>query len=239
MSGLPELHWYGPTNPRHTVVFVHGFGVRWHSKHLFSDIAESLASSNIRSVLFDLSDYDEDGNSTLLPLTDQQDRLRSVIAKVQEMHPAVDLSIVAHSMGCGVVGTLLLELRLMVNKFIMLAPAVGSPGPTIKAHILEREGAYEDESGGVHFTRKSGATTNFDYRYAKEFGCNFNEIYAKSFPAVEDKLYIFLAEKDKRSIEDQLLFKGHGGYEISGSDHNFKDIYRDRITLKVLEALQD
>ncbi|MEM6998031.1 MAG: alpha/beta fold hydrolase [Patescibacteria group bacterium] len=246
MSNNLDLHWYYgdqadvaqlSSAPDRIVIYTHGYGVKWHSKRLFSDIAGHLAKQNIASALFNLSDYDDKGNATFLPLSDQQERLRSVLLRVKELYPIAEVTILGHSMGCGVIMTAYEMLDQMVDRYILLAPAVGAPGPRIYEGMSVREGAEVHEDGSVSFPRKDGTTSTFSHRYVQEFSADFDEAYNQHLPQVKD-LHIILAEADQRSEQQMKTFMDNGAVILEGSDHNFENDGHRAVSRSILGVFQ-
>lgn len=236
------LHWYylgqedvvalsGPS-PDRVAVFVHGYGVKWPSKGLFTDVAASLAQLGVACVLFDLSDYSDSGDASFLPLGEQQDRLRQVLLLVRERYPAADLDIVAHSLGCAVTVTSYKTIAPMVDNVVLLAPAVGSPGSRIYEGMMAKEGAQQDGEGNVSFPRRDGTTSSFSRRYVSEFSLDLDTVYKEQLTSIKN-LSIILAEGDDRTNRQLQIFDDNGAVTLPGSDHNFNSSSRVDITTRL------
>lgn len=223
-----SIHWYGPgfedanypsSSPDHVVMFVHGWGVKWPSKGLFVDIARALSHRGITSALFDLSNFDGNGNATFLPLTDQQDRIRNVELYIRELFPSARISVIAHSMGCRVMSTLLPQMAPRLQHCVLLAPAVGTASPRLKQRMLRHPGSYELPDGSIVYKRKDGTESSISNRYLEEFNKNWDEIYKSNLTS---KNYsIILAESDHREEPQEELMASLGAETLPGSDHNF------------------
>lgn len=211
-----DIYWFGNKGAAQAVVYVHGFAVNYTSKGMFTDLADHLSDKDLASVLFDLSDYDRDSNATLLPLSDQQRRLREVYAAAKA--EADKVSLVAHSLGCGVAATLLEELA--PDKVLLLAPAGDRHGPRIKDRLFKHHAAWTDKNGLIRFKRKNGTVTSFPERYVEEFDIEFSRVYRNNLGQAKD-LKICLAESDDLTPEMKAAFSGHGAVCLPGSDHNF------------------
>ena len=227
---LPQLHWFGSQDPEHLLIYVHGWGVNWTSKDLFTDLAENLADQEISSVLFDLSDY-EQGNINLLPLSQQIERLGIVVNHCRQVRPQAKLSILAHSLGCIVGTSYLKEVDDFTGKFIMLAPAGSNPGKSLRTTLLNYFGATELDDGTIEIIRKSGRRTTCPVAYLKEFQLDVMGLYKDVLPKLADYSMI-LAEGDReRHITvwpDLLGFDA----EVLEDDHNFNG-QRSKLAEKV------
>lgn len=87
-----------PKNAKSVVIFIHGFGVRWDSRGMFTDIQQSFPE-NYGSVFFDF--YTITGNDVYVtPIDRQIKRLLQIIATVQQIAPLAKINLIAHSKGC-------------------------------------------------------------------------------------------------------------------------------------------
>lgn len=223
-----KIHWYGPgyddahhpgDDSSDVVIFIHGWGVKWPSKGTFVDIARHLSTQGVTSALFDLNDYAPNGDAQFLPLTDQQDRVRYVERYIRELFPSARLSIIAHSMGCRVLTTLIPELQNRIHNFVFLAPAVGRANKGMKNYILRHPGSFEAADGGVHLKRKDGTISHVSKRYLDEFNKDWDTLYLQNLRFI--KPHIYLAETDHRNPEQTAMLESFGAHIITGSDHNF------------------
>ena len=224
MNSGVDIYWFGDRQAGQAVLYVHGFAVNYTSKGMFTDLADHLSDQDLASILFDLSDFDGERNATLLPLSDQQQRLREVYGTVKAEIDKV--SIIAHSLGCGVAATLLPELEL--DKVLMLAPAGDQHGPRIKERLFKNHGAWTDEDGLMRFKRKNSTVTSFSERYVKEFDIEFSRIYESNLDRA-DNLKICLAESDELAPETEKIFAKYNTVCLPESDHNFTGDSRPRL----------
>lgn len=230
-----RLKWFGPKANRQIVIFVHGFAVRSDSKGLFTDLAGSLEDIGTTSVLFYLSDYDRQGNSTFLSLPEQQQRLRQVYKRVRELNSEAEISFIAHSMGTGVLSTVLPDFEF--KHAIMLAPATDSPGPKIKDSMIKHLGA-KVSGHSISFKRKNGSTSTFSEDYIESFDVKFSEIYKQTWPDIPN-LKIFIAEEDCERYDDATMefYKSLGAITFEGCDHNFSNAHRTRLSQALAKHL--
>ena len=216
---MVDLHWFGPKPAKQVVIFVHGFAVDWTSKGLFSDLAEHLAHQGLSSVLFDLSDYDQDDNATYLPLLDQQKRLRAVSEIVAQQQATAELNLVAHSLGCGLVASMNQQWATALNKVLLLAPGADRPGSRIKQQILNRPDALT-KADKISFVRSNGSRNSFDQTYVQQLDIDFSDLYKKQWPKLKH-LNIIVADSDQYPPAVKQLFDQYRAVTVTGSDHNF------------------
>lgn len=230
-----RLKWFGPKTGQQIVIFVHGFAVRSDSKGLFTDLAGHFEDAGITSVLFYLSDYDQQGNSTFLSLPEQQQRLRQVYKQVRELNPEAEISFIAHSMGTGVLSTVLPDFEF--RHAIMLAPATDSPGPKIKDSMIKHLGA-KVAGDSISFKRRNGSISTFSEDYIRSFDVKFSEIYKRTWPGIPN-LKIFIAEEDCKRYDDAIMeFYGSlGATTFEDCDHNFSNVHRTKLSQALIKHL--
>lgn len=103
----------------HMVVFSHGFGVDRTDRGMFSDIVAQFPD-DYGYVMFDYNERNETG-VYISSFEDQQRMLLTIIAWLSEQSEVIDISLVAHSMGCI---TAALAQPPEINKAVMVAPPV-------------------------------------------------------------------------------------------------------------------
>lgn len=201
------------------IVYVHGFGVRYDSGGLFSRLAEILAGRGCRSVLFDLSDYDEDDNVRLLPLGRQVDRLGRALAQVQETDS--DLVLLGHSLGCLVIARYLLDHRLDVARIFLLDPATYNQiGSAMKAGYSRRPNARATPDG-IELTRRSGRRTKIGDDYFHDLNFETADLYRRLADACGDRLTVVWAGQEEAKRRRRVSFVGAEEVVIEDASHNF------------------
>ncbi len=219
------------TGATNIVVFVHGFGVRWDSRGMFTDIKDSL-SKKWGSVLFDL--YSVSGDDiTITTVTKQVKRLKSVVASVQSEHPNATIHIVAHSMGCIVAS---LVRHQVEGRVVLLAPPDTFGGRALEMYFTHYPGATKGTSE-LLVPRKNGTTTHIPYTF-------FNEM-AELEPIDAIATYshvqtINLVQTTKDEVIGTTNFKALGStVKISqiAADHNFTGDNRQKLIDLVTEIL--
>lgn len=214
------------------VVFVHGFGVRYDSRGMFSEIRKQLPT-NFGSVLFDF--YIIEGNDVFITSIDSQiARLRSVLQEVATKYSKVKVHIVAHSKGCIITS---LVQPVVEGNIILLAPPE-SFGTKLEQYFKRYPNAViTDEE--VAIPRRDGTTTHIPNNYF---------IQTQTI----DALGVILSYSKQQTInllqatKDEVL--GETNYKLLlespdvvikslPSDHNFTGINRGNLIDYILDTL--
>ena len=215
---------YGDLLSKQVIVYVHGFGVKYDSKGLFSGLANILASKGHRSVLFDLTDYDEDDNIHLVPLGQQVDRLSRVVSQIRE--PDLDLVILAHSLGCLVTAHYLLNHQPNAARVFLLDPATHNQiGPSMKAGYRRRPNV-KPTTAGLEMTRDSGRLTSIGHDYFHDLSFETADLYHRLVGVYKDHLTVVWAGEGKHSLQKRVNFDGAEELVVDGADHNFNDCHQ-------------
>ncbi len=123
-------------NPKHIIIFSHGFGVKKDDRGLLSDIAKAFPGST--TYLFDYFDVDEENMSiTTCSFTKQVEKLKDIYNEAKKQHPGAVIDIIAHSQG-----TLIPPLSKLggIRKTIFLAPVFDmSVERTLKRYSSDTE----------------------------------------------------------------------------------------------------
>ena len=106
---VQELKLNVPESATDILVFVHGFGVRWDSRGMFTDIEQSLPRS-WGKVLFDLYKI-ESKDVFVTSINEQVQRLSEVLGQLKFNYPDLKVHLLAHSQGC-MITALLIGTRL-------------------------------------------------------------------------------------------------------------------------------
>lgn len=145
---------------KHIVIFSHGFGTKKDDRGLFSGlhgIAESLALENIKVILFDYNDIDEEKNIiTVKPLNTQVKILDSFINKSRKKYKDVIIDIIAHSQGC-LVPALLLPNG--IRKVVLIAPSLNVDNQRMINLFKDHPDTNIDINGISKLGRKDGTMT--------------------------------------------------------------------------------
>lgn len=104
--------------PKHIIIFSHGFGVRYDDRGLLTDIASSFPEAEC--ILFDYFIVDEPNHTlTITPLSEQVKMLNKVISKARADNPEAVIDLIGHSQGTVVAA---LAQPTGIRKAIMTAP---------------------------------------------------------------------------------------------------------------------
>lgn len=231
MTTLPTLHWFGNKAANQLIVYLHGFAVNWTSKKMFTDVATALAEAGQTSVLFDISDYDQQGNASYLSLSAQRARVAAVAADLRRRNPQAKISLIAHSLGCILTTSLGQDLLLGFEKILLLAPAGNRPGPRIEAEIRARPDASRN-GNQTSFIRKNGVSNTFSQAYIKELDIDVIALYKKHWPLMPN-LRVILAAGDQYPAQLRQLLDLHRAETLADSDHNFTGVSRTLLSDRV------
>ncbi|MCA9309330.1 alpha/beta hydrolase [Candidatus Saccharibacteria bacterium] len=220
-----------PEGCTNIVIFVHGFGVRWDSRGIFTDIAENLPDG-WGSVLFDLYDIDGD-NVRILSISDQAKRVQTTYKEISELHPGATIHLIAHSMGCIVA----IEANLNINgRLVLLAPPSTFGGGALEEYFTQYPGA-EKQADKLVVPRKDGTISHIPYTFFKQMA-QTDPIETVSVYAEQHQLVVMAAEDDE--LVDTTKYASFGDdtkiISIPG-DHNFTDKHRGELIACIQKEL--
>ncbi len=222
-----------PSDTNNIVVFVHGLGVRWDSRGMFTEIVESLPI-NWGSLLFDLYDVKVD-DVFVIDLKEQISRLNGIIKELKRDFPDVKLHIIAHSKGCIVTA---LAQPIVKGKVIFLAPPEKF-GSDLQKYFEEYPGTKKSENE-LTVPRKDGTNTHIPLRYFDE-STSIDAQQAVIDYSNQQKLIIIQTLNDEvigKTTYSQLL--GNDAIDIyqMNSDHNFTGQFRTELLNELEELLK-
>jgi len=158
---IQELKLNIPEPATDILIFVHGFGVRWDSRGMFTDIRQSLPEG-WGSVLFDL--YKIEGKDVFVSsIEEQTQRLSKVLEQVKLNYPKLRTHLLAHSQGCMI--SALLKPKVS-GKVIFLAPPE-KIGSRLEEYFDSYPGS-ERKTGELIVPRKDGTITHIPEEYFKQ-----------------------------------------------------------------------
>jgi hypothetical protein len=217
----------------HTVIFVHGFGVKKDARGMFTEIVDFLSSSkpDLRCVLVDLNIVDNTNDIRMNPLSTQAEILEKVYRKEVETGASID--VICHSQGC-VVGSIanLPEVR----KYIFLAPPTNNDiEKTIRA-FSERPGTIINLEGESFFMRGDRSRTIVP----KEYWDDREKIdYEKVYTDIQSKqsVTVIVAGRDEvvSNTYTREIFSQSNITTID-ANHNFEGKSR-RVLLETIASL--
>ncbi len=219
----------GNENTGKVVIFSHGFGVQRDDRGMFNDLGDNLKNKFL-IVRFDYSLINEKDNSTeVYPYSIQSKMLKKVYSYIKNKFSPNEVNIIAHSMGCLIVGLARIK---NLNKVLLLSGPPSSPYSGIKKYFSNRSGTKIDENGTSILKRSDGSLTYIKKNFWKEM---------KSVNP--PKLYSHLAKNSEvifiRALSDQVITETEFSkisknskiklIEIDGN-HNFEGKARRELT---------
>lgn len=220
-----------PPSCTNIVIFVHGFGVRWDSRGMFTDVAKNLPKG-WGSVAFDL--YDNRSNQTYIKsINDQVNLVREIYTQILSKNPSTTIHLIAHSMGCVI--TAMTKIK-PTGKVVLLAPPDTFGDGMLESYFRNYPGAQEGEQELI-VPRKDGTITHIPYQFFTEMS-SANPV---------DSLYQYSSIKDYiliQTTEDEVI--GNTNFEIPEqsariiqvpSDHNFTGKNREKLLETINKVL--
>lgn len=214
---------------KHSVLFVHGFGVMRDARGMFTDIVSSLPEE-YECTLVDLNT--KIGNTIFLsPFSKQVDILKGV--RRSSAQETIDL--VCHSQGCLVAALANLP---NVRKAIFLAPALENNDKKMIEYFSRNPETKIDVEGTSTLARRDGTFTSVPSEYWKEIGSlDLNEVY-NSFIKTHNT-YVIKASQDEVVTKNnsKISFDPLQIMEIE-ADHDFTNNSREKLVTLVKSLLQ-
>lgn len=150
---VQELKLNVPKSATDILVFVHGFGVRWDSRGMFTDIGQSLPDK-WGSVMFDFYKI-ESKDVFVTSINEQVQRLSEVLEQLKFNYPDLKVHLLAHSQGCMITALLKPEI---IGKVIFLAPPEKiAKKPKSQSESVFKERKVKKTESGLEITRRDGA----------------------------------------------------------------------------------
>lgn len=226
------IHIHVPQRAQDIVIFVHGFGVRWDSRGMFTDIMNALPS-DWGSALFDLYKINKD-HTYVTTFDDQVVKLKEVYSTVSTKHPESKIHVIAHSMGCIVTAVANLDVR---GSIILLAP------PEIFGTRLEEyfSSVPGSKQAGNYLIvpRKDGTTTHIPSKFFRSLD-NVNPEEAMALLGEKHELAILQTTNDE-VIGKTTYSKLRNNPQIKitklPADHNFTNTFRSELIAYVIKEL--
>lgn len=221
-----------PVGATDIVIFVHGFGVRYDSRGMFTDIKQSLPR-NFGSIMFDFNKVS--GKDVYLSsIKEQVGILREIIENTKTDFPDKKLNVVAHSMGCIITS---LAGPNIDGKVVFLAPPDNFGDDRLESYFRQYEGATEQDNVLV-VPRKDGSISHIPLEFFKEMA-TIEPVKAMLGYAKTKALIII------QTTQDEVIGEAKYGNlsslaDISkiASDHNFTGDNRKVLINKISNILQ-
>lgn len=221
-----------PTGVKDIVLFVHGFGVRWDSRGMFTDIKESLPK-DFGSVLFDFYDI-EDKDVFITSIEDQIKRLRQVIGGIKQQSTDAKLHIIAHSKGCIITALAKPEVN---GEVIMLAPPE-SFGTTMEKYFSRYPGAKKTASELI-IPRKDGTITHIPLDFFPQTQAVDAEKATLEYSEIKPFHILQTTEDEVIGKTNYRNLQASSNIDITplAADHNFTDKTREKLIDYIKEIL--
>lgn len=204
--------------PEKLIVYAHGFGVKRDSLDLFYDLAKSI--NNSVSVLIDLN-LIEDAGLTVNNLDIQFARIKHEITKFKNKYPNLELILIGHSMGCGLIA----KYKILADQVIFLAPTVSDVENKLRPRLISREGSYYNSGEGMLYAKRTdGSTSKVPDSF---FDVLKGEIWKNTYHSYirfQPNIFLVVAGEDeilKAETKGILELKFKQIDIVEGADHNF------------------
>lgn len=218
----------GNKDAKQVVIFAHGFGVKRDSWGMFNELGDALKDSAI-VVRFDFNRINVEKNATyVMPCSMQSRMLSQVIEKFYVLFSPENTSLIAHSMGCVVVG--LLQPK-NIYKTILLAPPTTSPYKRLVDYFSKRPGSRIDENKESVIERSDSSWTYIPPEFWPEIQLTSPFTLYKDLKSKTD-LYAIRPLQDQVIVDEdysrlrQMLKENY--IEIDGS-HDFHPPHRQKL----------
>ncbi|MCB9823239.1 alpha/beta fold hydrolase [Candidatus Nomurabacteria bacterium] len=221
-----------PNNATDIVIFVHGFGVRYDSRGMFTDIKAGLPN-NFGTVLFDLNNFS--GNDVYLAtIKDQAMVLQKIFKQVTIKYPKKTVHIIAHSMGCIVASIAKLSVD---GNVILLTPPDNFGGDHLESYFRNYKGAVQ-KGKILTVPRKDGTISHIPVSFFKELA-EIDPIGSILDYAQTKILHIIQTTRDELigTTDYSKLSKLTNITKVS-SDHNFTGENRDNLIKTISDILK-
>lgn len=220
-----------PVGATDIIIFVHGFGVRYDSRGMFTDIKQSLPK-NFGSIMFDFNKV-SDKDVYLSSITEQVKLLRGIIENAKTDFPDIKLNVVAHSMGCIITSLAGLNID---GQVIFLAPPDNFGDDRLESYFRQYEGATEQDSILV-VPRKDGSISHIPLEFFKEMA-TIKPLDTMVQFAKKKQITVF------QTTRDEVIGETNYGellditqIERISADHNFTGKQRQVLIEKVTQLL--
>jgi pimeloyl-ACP methyl ester carboxylesterase len=212
-AGPYEVEIFEAPSPKSIVVCSHGNGVRrWDGERFFYEVANHYPVQTF--LLVDQNQPMNDG-CKLNELAIMVSRVQGLIALAQQKYPGIPITILGHSMGCGIVTRLDLS---GVAKIIFVAPAAGNA----TQKLIERYGPKVAD--GLLIKTSDGLTKLVSKEYFDSVqGIVWEEEYKKLLQNYKD-VYVFESGDEEIVGDERLAHRDlpFADYKIiSGATHNY------------------
>jgi hypothetical protein len=138
------------------IIFSHGFGVTRDSHGMFNELGD-LLKQDFLVVRFDYALVNKKENYTkVFPLSVQAEMLQEVVKYVEQGFKPETVNIIAHSIGCLIVG---LAQLANIDRILLLAGPVTPPYQRLKEYFSQRPESKINEQAMSKIKRSDGSLT--------------------------------------------------------------------------------
>lgn len=212
------------------VIFVHGFGVRFDSRGMFTDIKDSLPIK-FGTVLFDLNQFSEN-NVYLSSIQDQAVYLQEIYKTIITRYPKKRVHIIAHSLGCVVASIAKLSIN---GEVIFLTPPETFGKDHLEAYFRNYKGAVQ-KGETLIVPRKDGSISHIPVSFFKELS-EIDPIDAMLIYAKSKKVHIIQTTKDELiGSTDYSRLSNFVNILKVPSDHNFTGKNR-KVLIQIISTI--
>lgn len=210
------------------IVFSHGFGMKRDSRGFFTEIGNSLRNSFL-IVTFDYCKMMPEENATLTyAFSVQVKLLQKVVEFIRSKFNVSELDVIAHSMGCLVVGLAELE---DVKKIILLSPPPSKRIQKMQTYFNHKQGSEFNTQGFSKVKRSDGSWTFIHPDFWNEVKIVDPAKLYKKLSKTADTYFVRALHDDVITDESyseiQIIDRLHY-IELDG-DHNFKEPNRKKL----------
>ncbi len=221
--------------PKHIIIFSHGFGVRYDDRGLLDDLASAFPEAE--SILFDYFIVDEVNHTlTITPLSEQVKMLNNVINKARENNPEAVIDLIGHSQGTVIAA---LAKPTGIRKSIMTAPVFDMRiERTIERHT-KNPGSEINLNGLSKLRPLDGYTRIVPAEYWNERK-NLPPTFSlyNEFAKHTELIMINAKQDDVIGSADLTGLSSDIKVIALDGDHGFHDVARAGLKLKVIELLK-
>lgn len=221
-----------PKNTGNIIIFVHGFGVRYDSRGMFTEIKDSLPE-NWGSVLFDFNIV-ERKNVIVPTLPEQVSRLKNIYRNVNNQYPSAAVHIIAHSQGCVITA---LSAINNIGTSILLAPPE-TMGEKIERYFKSQPGVTTMNSQLI-VPRKDGSTTFIPVDYFRNHDLEHAEDNIVQYGNLRPLNVVQTTEDEVLGNTQYAKLSTNPSIHITtmASDHNFTGESRATLLSYINEVL--
>jgi len=213
------------------IIFSHGFGVRWDSRGLFTELMANIKGFDF--ICFDYVDTDTKGHTYVKSVLEQKEQyLRALeLAKTGNYG---EVNILSHSFGI-VVPSLVDNKEIF--KFIAIAPPPKVSKEKQIEMLMSKNGGNLNINGYTELPRSDGSKTYVDYGFYKSLeGIDIPELFKLNSAK---KKSLIIANNDEVVDHDYSAFMNNPEIEIIRLDgnHNFGNEYRVGLVAEIIRLL--